>query len=129
MKYVLKSFDGVCFEVDQATAFQSTTVAHWFEEVNDGLPLTLPVRSDIVIEYCRKVAKRHSSLSCERFIKIKIRDDKSTLFDLTNAANHLAVHSLVDLTCQIIADMIANKTPAQIRAFFNIIGNDFNPDE
>lgn len=38
------------------------------------------------------------------------------------------IKSLLDLTCQNVADMIKGKTPEEIRATFNI-RNDFTPEE
>ncbi|RVX03249.1 SKP1-like protein 11 [Vitis vinifera] len=40
------------------------------------------------------------------------------------AANYLNIKSLLDLTCQTVADMIKGKTPEEIRKTFNI-KNDF----
>ncbi|KAH7332138.1 hypothetical protein KP509_20G070200 [Ceratopteris richardii] len=51
-----------------------------------------------------------------------------TLLDLILAANYLNIQSLLDLTCQRVADMIKEKTPEEIRRAFNI-ENDFTPEE
>ncbi|KAL3845346.1 hypothetical protein ACJIZ3_002749 [Penstemon smallii] len=72
------------------------------------------------------------------FVKV----DQATLFDLilfpcasglfhwisVNAANYLNIKTLLDLTCQTVADMIKGKTPEEIRKTFNI-KNDFTPEE
>ncbi|GAB2214959.1 hypothetical protein Drorol1_Dr00019328 [Drosera rotundifolia] len=42
--------------------------------------------------------------------------------------NHLNIKSLLDLTCQTVADMIKEKTPEEILKTFNI-KNDFTPEE
>ncbi|KAM3237648.1 SCF ubiquitin ligase complex protein SKP1a [Capsicum annuum] len=47
---------------------------------------------------------------------------------LLKAANYLNIKSLLDLTCQIAANMIKGKTPKEIRKTFNI-KNNFTPEE
>ncbi|KAE9448608.1 hypothetical protein C3L33_19494, partial [Rhododendron williamsianum] len=44
------------------------------------------------------------------------------------AAENLKIKSLLDLTCQTVADMIKGKTPEEIRKTFNI-KNEFTPEE
>jgi S-phase kinase-associated protein 1 len=46
--------------------------------------------------------------------------DKTTLFELTLAANYLEVKGLINLTCKAIANMIIGKTPEEIRKTFNV---------
>ncbi|KAM3010897.1 hypothetical protein FF2_029664 [Malus domestica] len=58
------------------------------------------------------------------FIKI----NQNTLYDLIMAANYLNIKGLLDLTCQIVVDMIKGKAPEEIRKMFNI-KNDFAPKE
>ncbi|XP_031129019.1 SKP1-like protein 1A [Ipomoea triloba] len=58
------------------------------------------------------------------FVKV----DQKTLFDLIMAANFLDIKSLLDLTCQAVANMIENLSPEEVRATFNI-QNDFTPEE
>lgn len=52
----------------------------------------------------------------------------SLLFVCLQAANYLNIKTLLDLTCQTVADMIKGKTPEEIRKTFNI-KNDFTPEE
>ncbi|WRX29978.1 SKP1 component [Theobroma cacao] len=47
---------------------------------------------------------------------------------LSKAANYLNIKSLLDLTCQTVADMIKGKTPEEIRKTFNN-KNDFTQEE
>ncbi|CAN8234521.1 unnamed protein product [Cochlearia groenlandica] len=145
-KIVLKSSDGESFEIDEAVALESQTIAHMVEDdcIENGIPLP-NVTSKIlakVIEYCKKhveaaasktdaVEGGGGSVSDEalkawdtEFMKI----DQGILFELILAANYLNIKSLLDLTCQTVADMIKGKTPEQIRATFNI-KNDFSPEE
>jgi S-phase kinase-associated protein 1 len=139
-KIVLKSSDGETFEVDEAVALESQTIKHMIEDdcADNGIPLP-NVTSKIlskVIEYCKKHVEapkgddRTSSVDDElktwdvEFVKV----DQATLFDLILAANYLNIKSLLDLTCQTVADMIKGKTPEEIRKTFNI-KNDFTPEE
>ncbi|PQQ13954.1 SKP1-like protein 1B [Prunus yedoensis var. nudiflora] len=135
-KITLKSDNGVTFEVEEAVAMQSQTIKHMVEDdcANSAIPLP-NVTSIIlakVIEYCKK--HHEKDVNGENKEDIKNWDaefvtvDQSTLFDLILAANYLNIKSLLDLTCQTMADMISGKTPEVIRETFNI-KNDFTPKE
>ncbi|XP_028775351.1 SKP1-like protein 1A [Neltuma alba] len=137
-KITLKSSDGEPFEVDEAVALQSQTIKHMIEDdcADSGIPLP-NVTSKIlakVIEYCKKhvdAANSEEKISEEDLRAWDadfVRVDQATLFDLILAANYLNIKSLLDLTCQNVADMIKGKTPEEIRKTFNI-KNDFTPDE
>ncbi|KAF2592102.1 hypothetical protein F2Q70_00044519 [Brassica cretica] len=87
-KIVLKSSDGESFEVDEAVALESQTIAHMVEDdcVDNGVPLP-NVTSKIlakVIEYCKKhvdaAASKNDDLKAwdAEFMKI----DQATLFEL-----------------------------------------------
>ncbi|KAB2618204.1 SKP1-like protein 1A [Pyrus ussuriensis x Pyrus communis] len=137
-KITLKSSDGESFEVEEAVALESQTIKHMIEDdcADNGIPLP-NVTSKIlakVIEYCKKhvdAAKPDEKISeddlkawDQEFVKV----DQVTLFDLILAANYLNIKTLLDLTCQTVADMIKGKTPEEIRKTFNI-KNDFTPEE
>ncbi|CAL0331928.1 unnamed protein product [Lupinus luteus] len=137
-KITLKSSDGEAFEVEEAVALESQTIKHMIEDdcADNGIPLP-NVTSKIlakVIEYCKKHVEATSSEEKPNDEDLKAWDadfvkvDQATLFDLILAANYLNIKSLLDLTCQTVADMIKGKTPEEIRKTFNI-KNDFTPEE
>jgi S-phase kinase-associated protein 1 len=137
----LKSSDDEMFEVEEAVAFESQAVKNMIEDTGMDHPIPLPnVSSKIlakVIEYCKYHVDNQKSTddkpaTPEDEIKVWDQDfvkvDQATLFDLILAANYLNIKSLLDLTCQTVADMIKGKTPEEIRKTFNI-KNDFTPEE
>ncbi|AES95183.1 putative S-phase kinase-associated protein [Medicago truncatula] len=137
-KITLKSSDGETFEVDEAVALESQTIKHMIEDdcADSGIPLP-NVTSKIlakVIEYCKKHVEAAAAEEKPSEDEIKswdgefVKVDQATLFDLILAANYLNIKSLLDLTCQTVADMIKGKTPEEIRKTFNI-KNDFSPEE
>ncbi|GAB4848443.1 SKP1-like protein 1A [Ancistrocladus abbreviatus] len=134
----LKSSDGETFEVEEAVAVESQTIKHMIEDDCADNVIPLPnVTSRIlakVIEYCKKHVEspKTDDRAAEDELKAWDADfvkvDQATLFDLILAANYLNIKSLLDLTCQTVADMIKGKTPEEIRKTFNI-KNDFTPEE
>ncbi|MCL7041866.1 hypothetical protein MKW94_025655 [Papaver nudicaule] len=134
----LKSSDGEAFEVDEAVALESQTIKHMIEDdcADNGIPLPI-VTSKIlakVIEFCKKHIEspnrddRSVDDELKKWDAEFVKVDQATLFDLILAANYLNIKSLLDLTCQTVADMIKGKTPEEIRKTFNI-KNDFTPEE
>ncbi|XP_030464830.1 SKP1-like protein 1B [Syzygium oleosum] len=137
-KITLRSSDGESFEVEEPVAVESQTIKHMIEDDCADNAIPLPnVTSKIlakVIEYCKKhveSAKAEDRVNDDdlkawdaEFVKV----DQGTLFDLILAANYLNIKSLLDLTCQTVADMIKGKTPEEIRKTFSI-KNDFTPEE
>nr|GEX76408.1 SKP1-like protein 1B [Tanacetum cinerariifolium] len=84
-----------------------------------------------VIEYCKKhveAPRTEDEEDLKSFDTNFVKVDQGTLFDLIMAANYLDIKSLLDLTCQTVADMIKGKTPEEIRKTFNL-KNDFTPEE
>ncbi|XVF35927.1 hypothetical protein REPUB_Repub19eG0014000 [Reevesia pubescens] len=139
-KITLKSSDGENFEVDEAVALESQTIKHMIEDdcADNGIPLP-NVTSKIlskVIEYCKKHVETPKSDDRSTSVDDELKSwdadfvnvDQATLFDLILAANYLNIKSLLDLTCQTVADMIKGKAPEEIRKTLNI-KNDFTPEE
>ncbi|PIA44417.1 hypothetical protein AQUCO_01700187v1 [Aquilegia coerulea] len=132
----LNSSDGESFEVEETVILQSQTIKHMIEDecADNGIPLPNVTAKILakVIEYCKKHVEVDGQSTEEEELKnwdadfVKV--DQATLFDLILAANYLNIKSLLDLTCQTVADMIKGKTPEEIRKTFNI-KNDFTPEE
>nr|GEY49458.1 SKP1-like protein 1B [Tanacetum cinerariifolium] len=129
---VLKSSDGKTFELDEMVALESHTIKHMIEDECADTIIPLPnVTSRIlskVIEYCKKHVEAPAEQDLKSFDTNFVKVDQGTLFDLIMAANYLNIKSLLDLTCQTVADMIKGKTPEEIRKAFNI-KNDFTREE
>ncbi|KAK7252985.1 hypothetical protein RIF29_37331 [Crotalaria pallida] len=137
-KITLKSSDGEVFEIDEAVAVESQTIKNIIEDdcADNGIPIPNVTGKILakVIEYCKKHVDAASSEDKPTDSELKnwdadfVKVDQATLFDLILAANYLNIKSLLDLTCQTVADMIKGKTPEEIRKTFNI-KNDFTPEE
>ncbi|KAM7496422.1 hypothetical protein LguiA_020836 [Lonicera macranthoides] len=134
---VLQSSDKETFEVEEAVAMESQTIKHMIEDdcVDTSIPLPNVTSKTLakVIVYCKKHVVKDKT--CDHEEELKKFDvefmkglDQDTLFDLILAANYLNIKSLLDLTCQTVADMIKDKSPEEIRKIFNI-KNDFTPEE
>ncbi|RVW38586.1 SKP1-like protein 1A [Vitis vinifera] len=134
----LRSSDGEAFDLEEVVAVESQTIKHMIEDGCADNAIPLPnVTSKIlakVIEYCKKHVESPKAEEHAVNDELKAWDadfvkvDQATLFDLILAANYLDIKSLLDLTCQTVADMIKGKTPEEIRKTFNI-KNDFTPEE
>ncbi|GMI67082.1 ARABIDOPSIS SKP1 HOMOLOGUE 1, UFO INTERACTING PROTEIN 1, S phase kinase-associated protein 1 [Hibiscus trionum] len=135
-KIVLKSCDGKAFEVEEAVAVQSEMIKNMIEDDCANEEITLPnITGEIlskVIEYCKMHVdgenKSDDQLKARDAADFIARVDLNTLYYLIMAANFLNVKSLLDLTCQKVADIIKGKSPEEIRTTFNI-KNDFTPEE
>ncbi|KAK8566037.1 hypothetical protein V6N13_021112 [Hibiscus sabdariffa] len=134
-KIVLKSCDGEAFEVEEAVAVQSQMIKNMIEDdcANEEVPLPdiTGVILSKVIEYCKMHVDGENNFNDQ----LKARDadfldrvDLNTLYYLITAANFLNIKSLLDLTCQRVADIIKGKSPEEIRTTFNI-KNDFTLEE
>ncbi|ESQ30628.1 hypothetical protein EUTSA_v10012113mg [Eutrema salsugineum] len=137
-KIVLKSSDGETFEVEEAVALQSQTVAaHMVEDscVGNEIPLENVTGQILakVIEYCKKhVVVDGDGVSSEELknwdAEFMKNMDQSTLFHLILAADYLNIESLLDLTCETVVRVIETKTVEEIRTFFSA-ENDYTPEE
>jgi len=136
---MLLSSDGESFQVEEAVAVQSQTIAHMIEDdcVANGVPIAnvTGVILSKVIEYCKKhVVSDSPTEEIKDELKkwdaefMKALEQSSTLFDVMLAANYLNIKDLLDLGCQTVADMITGKKPDEIRALLGI-ENDFTPEE
>ncbi|KAL2503940.1 SKP1-like protein 1A [Abeliophyllum distichum] len=139
-KITLKSSDNEVFEVEEVVARESQTLRYMIEDdcADSAIPLpnvTGKILSKI-FEYCKRHVEAAATKANDKvteddlkaFDSDFVKVDQATLFDLILAANYLNIKSLLDLTCQTVADMIKGKTPEEIRKVFNII-NDFTPEE
>eukprot|EP00850_Spirogloea_muscicola_P022793 SM000312S11986 [mRNA] locus=s312:85649:86367:+ [translate_table: standard] len=139
-KVTLRSSDNETFEVDRAVAEESETVKSMIEDTGVDNTIPLPNVSSKILAKVIEYAKFHvgaqqednKQAASEDEVKTWDQDfvkvDQPTLFDLILAANYLNIKSLLDLTCQTVADMIKGKSPEEIRKTFNI-KNDFTPEE
>ncbi|CAL9246567.1 unnamed protein product [Arabidopsis halleri] len=131
---VLTSSDGDSFQIDEAVAFQSAMIKGMDEDkcADNGIPLP-NVTSKIlllVIEYCKKhVVESNEEEDLKKWdTEFMKKMEQSIVFDVMMAANYLNIQSLIDLTCQTVADLLSGKTPDEIRAYFKI-ENDLTPEE
>jgi len=141
----LRSSDEQVFEVSEEVAVQSLTLKNMIDDTGTDTVIPLPnVTGSIlskVIEYCKfhvaaekKVGTGGDEKPAKPDEEVKnfdaefVKVDQGTLFELILAANYLNIKSLLDLTCQTVANMIKGKTPEEIRKTFNI-PNDFTPEE
>lgn len=137
----LISSDSKQFTVPREVAEESDAIRNILADTSDESPVPLMnVRSEIlekVIKYCQftvemkaKDGEKSSKSSDEvkAFNKEFLPTDNGQLFELILAANYLNIKSLLDITCQAVADQIRGKTPQQIRENFGI-ENDFTPEE
>ncbi|KAK1355953.1 hypothetical protein POM88_049209 [Heracleum sosnowskyi] len=129
----LRSSDNETFEVEEAVALESQTIKHMIEDdcADTAIPLPNVTGSILakVIEFCKKhVESKDDDEALKSFDAEFAKVDQETLYDLILAANYLNIKSLLDLTCQTVAEMIKGRSPEEIRKKFNI-KNDFTPEE
>ncbi|CAA7021569.1 unnamed protein product [Microthlaspi erraticum] len=132
---VLKSSDGESFEIEEAVALQSETIAHMVgEEGADNIIPLADVKSQVltkVMEYCKKHDGGDDSSSEDlrkwetEFLK---KIDRAMLIDLVSAACQLKIESLSDITCQAAADVLETVSVEEARRLLGV-ENDFTPEE
>ncbi|XP_030523046.2 SKP1-like protein 1A [Rhodamnia argentea] len=129
----LKSSEGETFEIEEIAALQSKTLENMIDENCADTPIPLPnIKGKIlakVVEYCNKHAEVGVDAESLRAWDAEfVNVENTTVFDYILAANFLEIPTLLDLTCQSVADMIKGKTPAEIEKTFNI-KSAFTPEE
>nr|GMD72209.1 SKP1-like protein 1A [Ipomoea batatas] len=131
---ILRSSDGEIFEVEEAVALEMQMIKYMIDDecANTTIPIANVTGKILnkVIEYCKSHAEtaQTSQDDLKDFDANFIKVDHQTLSDLIIAANFLNVKSLLDLTCQAVANLIEKMTVEEVRKFFNI-QNDFTPEE
>ncbi|WMV51642.1 hypothetical protein MTR67_045027 [Solanum verrucosum] len=125
----LKTFDAEFVNVDQSILFDLILKCHieakgvawwsmkWLRAIRGSIP-----SGD------KKTLIDSSHLSYSFTWYLLLMGGGRNPMELVEAANYLNIKSLLDLTCQTVADMIKGKTPEEIRKTFNI-KNDFTPEE
>lgn len=114
------------------------TIRNLLDDIDDVATAVIPLPNvsgnilAMVIEYCNGTSDfpEGSTVDKEGFEK-RFKEgltEQSDLFDLIMAANYLDLRPLLDLTCQMVADMIKGKTTEELRQTFDIT-NDFTPEE
>ncbi|KAK0575642.1 hypothetical protein LWI29_004388 [Acer saccharum] len=129
-KITLHSSDGQTFEVDEAVALKLQAIKPMMEDgrANNGILLGLTSKTiSKVIKYCKKHVESPKSDDCTtgavdddlkawdaEFVNV----DRDTLFDLVIAAEYLKIKSLLNLTCETVADLTDGKTPDELIKWF-----------
>ncbi|KAL5716917.1 hypothetical protein ACHQM5_010021 [Ranunculus cassubicifolius] len=128
----LKSSDDEIFQVEESILSESQTLKHLIEDdcTDQEIPLANVSASTVakVIEYLKKHADSGADADLKKWDANFVKLDQVDLFNLTIAANYLEIKSLMDLTCQTIADKVKTMPAKKIAKYFNITC-DFTPEE
>lgn len=146
-KVIIISSDGERFPVEPKVAEKSVLIKNMIRDLNpDGLQedFEIPtpnVRANVmnkVLEWCTHHkdtafsddddddARRASPV--DEWDKNFLKVDQEMLYEIITAANYLNIRPLLDSGCKVVAEMIRNKSPQELRKIFNIV-NDFTPEE
>nr|GMC65125.1 SKP1-like protein 1A [Ipomoea batatas] len=111
---LLSSSDGDIFSVEEAVAlkFNYLVIDHCDGDTVIPLPKVSSKILAMVIEYCRRHVENNPDMldDLKAFDDNFVQVDKRTLFDLILAAKYLKIWSLLDLTCQTLAETIDGMT-------------------
>lgn len=139
----LKTSDDKMFEVDRDLAKMSMTISHLLEDLDDASVESIPLPNvdskifqlvvswlqqhkddPILTEEQQEERRAHEFGEWDKkFFDFQLEDGKLdyvTLFNLTNAANFLDIHQLLNDCCKAIALTFCGKDPAGIRKLFGI---------
>nr|GLL20357.1 SKP1-like protein 1A [Ipomoea trifida] len=121
---LLSSSDGDIFSVEEAVAlkFNYLVIDHCDGDTVIPLPKVSSKILAMVIEYCRRHVENNPDMldDLKAFDDNFVQVDKRTLFDLILAAKYLKIWSLLDLTCQTLAETIDGMTLEMVYKAFNI---------
>lgn len=149
-KVVIISSDEERFPVDIEAASKSLLIKNMIadlkpdlgEDDDEDFEIPTPnVRANVlskILEWCERYkgvnfsdeddedARKSGTIDTwdRNFLKV----DQEMLYEIVLAANYLNIRQLLDTGCKIIAEMIKNKSPEDLRKTFNIV-NDFSPEE
>ncbi|KAH0554994.1 E3 ubiquitin ligase complex SCF subunit sconC-like [Cotesia glomerata] len=141
----LISADGTIFLVDKDVVNNWSTVTEMlelFQEESDSqVPLPAVNKSELkkIIDWSRANGGNFPRPNAEgdsvtvqlteadQFYFGNIENDE--LINVINAANYLGIERLLDVTTQLLADIIRVKEPHEIRAEFNLINDLHEKDE
>ncbi|KAL8141514.1 hypothetical protein V2J09_014546 [Rumex salicifolius] len=129
MTVKLKSSDGKIFEVNGEALAQSsekvrteTESAGWCVGDVIGVPDVDGRALAVAIEYAEKRFAGAGEEELKDWARAFFSADQPTFFDITLAAYHLKMKSLLDLTCETVTDTIRGKTPLEVKKILNIQG-------
>lgn len=146
-KVIIISLDDERFPVERQIADKSILIKNMIDDLNpDGLTedFEIPtpnVRSTVlskVLEWCEYHKNTpfpddddedaRKSAPVDEWDRTFLKVDQEMLYEIISAANYLNIRPLLDASCKIVAELIRNKSPEELRRTFNIV-NDFSPEE